>query len=104
MAAASGGVPSVDHDHVLTHAAVVVGETDGRLRHLPRAGLSTELQEDLRGLSHAGGAQWMPAADEPAARVHDHVAAVVATPRRHEGARLALAAKPQLLVGDQLGD
>ena len=68
------------------------------------AGLAAELGEDLGGLGHAGGAERMAAADEPAARVDDDVAAVVAAPGRHERPGLALRAEAQLLVGDQLGD
>ena len=76
----------------------------GGVRHLARAGLVAQLDEDLGGLGHAGGAERVAAADEPAARVDDDVAAVVAAPGRHERPRLALGAEAQLLVGDQLGD
>src|SRR6266446_2542776 len=46
----------------------------------------------------------MTAAHQPAPRVHDDIAAVVAPACRDERAGLALLAEAQLLVRDQLGD
>src|SRR5881409_513555 len=97
-------IAPVDHHDVLTHAAIVVAETDSGVRNLTRARFVAKLSEDLRRLRHARRAQWMTAADEPTSRIDDDVAAVVATSGRHERSRLALLAEAQLLVGDQLGD
>src|SRR2546422_4921917 len=52
----------------------------------------------------AGGAGGVTASDHPAAGVHAHVAAVVATPRGDERARLALAAEAELLARNELRD
>src|SRR5438876_6204583 len=94
----------VNHHDVLAHPAVVVREPDRRAGHLAGAGLVAELDEDLRRLGDAGGAERVTASDQPAARVHDHVAAVVAAPRSDERARLALAAEAELLARNELRD
>src|SRR5207247_1084836 len=65
----SRAVPAVDHHDVLAHAAVVVGQPDRGVRDLAGAGLVAELDEDLRGLGHAGGAERMAAADQAAPRI-----------------------------------
>src|SRR5207245_9462838 len=94
----------VDHHDVLAHPAVVVREPDRRAGHRAGAGVAAELDEDLSRLGDAGGAERVTASDQPAARVHDHVAAVVAAPRGDERARLALAAEAQLLARNEFRD
>src|SRR4029450_8102355 len=72
--------------------------------NLARAGLAAKLREHLGGLRDTRGPERMAAADQPAPRVHYHVAAVVASPGRDERPGLALPAEAQLLVRDHLGD
>src|SRR5206468_1412054 len=93
----------VNHHDVLAHAAVVVGEADGGVGDLARAGVAAQLSPDLGGLRDTGGAERMPAADQTAARIHDDVADVVTASGGHERTRLALGAEAELFVSDQLG-
>src|SRR2546428_110446 len=68
------------------------------------AGVAAERGEPPGGRGDPGGARRRAAADQPARRVHDDVASVVAPALRHERPRLALATEAELLVRDQLGD